>query len=357
MSAARSVVLSVVSAGWVSTFQDLGRVDAERLGVPAGGAADQHSAAIANILVGNPRTATLIESLGGVLSLTPSHDVLVAVTGTPAEVTVDGVAAEQWAPFVVPAGHLLSIQGAHTGARSYVAINGALTAARFLGSAAPDARMGFAQTVPTGAQIELLSGFRGFRRTFFEQSLFRFPVPIPALGEHPWTIDLVASELTDAVPGLRTLMANARYRVTDRSNHVGLRLDGPVLHPEGEDEIVSHGVPIGAVEIPHGDELILLGRYRTLTAGYPIAGFATRVAQSLLGQAGPGRELRFRWVDRGAARRRLAELENRLVALEDSVGQAFRAAGLGLEPASEPINVVPDLADALPSDEINATIF
>lgn len=349
-----SVALLVVSAGWVSTFQDLGRVDAERLGVPAGGAADQHSAAIANILVGNPRSATLIENLGGVLSVVPSGDVLVAVTGTPAEVTVDGVAAELWAPFVVPAGHLLSVHGAHTGARSYLSINGVMAAPRFLGSAAPDARMGFAQSIGAGQEIELVSAFHGFPRTFFEQSLFRFPVPVPALGDHPWTIDLVPSDLTDAVPGLRALMANARYVVTDRSNHVGLRLDGPVLHPEGEGEIVSHGVPIGAVEIPHGDELILLGRYRTLTAGYPIAGFATRTAQSLLGQAGPGRELSFRWVDRGAARRRLAEVENRLVALEESVAQAFRASGLGLEPASEPINVVPDV---LPDDEINATIF
>ena len=37
--------LRITSVGWVTTFQDLGRRDTERLGVPTGGAADQYSAA------------------------------------------------------------------------------------------------------------------------------------------------------------------------------------------------------------------------------------------------------------------------------------------------------------------------
>jgi biotin-dependent carboxylase-like uncharacterized protein len=353
----RDVRLTVASAGWVTTFQDLGRRDAERLGVPAGGAADQNSATIANILVGNGRNAAMIESMGGELSVIPSHDVLVAVTGTPAGVTVDGGRVEQWAPFVVPAGHLLSIHAAHSGSRSYVAVNGVIDAPRFLGSVAPDARMGFTQTITAGMEINVVSGFAGFRRTFFEQSFFRFPVPVPSFPEHAWTVDLVESSLTNSVPGLRTLVECSRYVVSPRSNHVGLRLDGPVLHPQGDTEIVSHGVPIGAIEIPHGDELIVLGRYRTLTAGYPIVGFASRMSQSMLGQVSPGRELAFRWIDRSAARRRLAEFENRLEALEDSVKHAFRAAGLGLEPAGAPMNVLPDAIDALPDRPINATIF
>ena len=53
-----TVALDITSTGWVTTFQDLGRRDTERRGVPTGGAADQHSAAVANLLVGNARGAT-----------------------------------------------------------------------------------------------------------------------------------------------------------------------------------------------------------------------------------------------------------------------------------------------------------
>ncbi len=49
----QAVTLTISEAGWLSTFQDLGREDSEYMGVPCGGAADQHSAAVANILVGN----------------------------------------------------------------------------------------------------------------------------------------------------------------------------------------------------------------------------------------------------------------------------------------------------------------
>jgi allophanate hydrolase subunit 2 len=301
----RQVTLRVASTGWVTTFQDLGRRDAERLGVPAGGAADQEAAAVANVLVGNGRTAALLESMGGRLAIIPSHDVLVAVTGTPADVALDGTPVYQWGPVVVSAGQELSISGARGGARSYLAVNGALRVERFLGSAAPDARMGFPQTIAADQLIELRTGFRGFPRAFFDQSLFRLPVPVPSYDAPLWRIDLVPGALADRMPAARTLMERSRYTVTDRSNHVGLRLDGPVVHPEDDSEIVSHGVPIGAVEIPHGDELIVLGRYRTLTAGYPIVGFATRRAQSLL------------------------------MALEDAVASAFSAAGLrtGADPA------------------------
>lgn len=322
------VRVNITDTGWVTTFQDLGRGDSERLGVPTGGAADQHSAVVANLLVGNPRGATLIESLGGELALVPDAEVLLAVTGAPAEVTVDNVRVEGWTPIVVPAGHEVRIADVRLGSRVYVAMNGSIQTQTFLGSAAPDARMGFGQVLTRGSYATLDSEFHGFRHDFFDQSLFRLPVPVMRFADGAWTIDAIQSDQIGAIPGIRDLIAESTYAVTDRSNHVGLRLNGPVLHPESEDEIVSHGVPIGALEVPHADELIVLGRYRSLTAGYPIVGFVTRSAQSTIGQAGPGRELRFRWVDREDAVREHARRENELRTLERAAADAFNSLGL-----------------------------
>jgi 5-oxoprolinase (ATP-hydrolysing) subunit C len=323
----RTVELSVTDTGWLTTFQDLGRRDSERLGVPTGGAADQRSATVANLLVGNPADAVLLESMAGEVALVPARDVLVAVTGAPAVVTVGGAHADSWTPLIVPAGSEIRVAGAPFGMRSYLAVAGALRAERFLGSAAPDARMGFAQKVARGSRILVDSPFDGFARTGFPTELFRLPVPRTDLADGPWTIDVVDAPASTTVRGIRELIAESTYTVTDRSNHVGLRLNGPVLHPEDDTEIVSHGVPIGALEVPHADELIVLGRYRSLTAGYPIVGFATQTSLAVLGQAGPGRELRFRWVDRDeAVRSRLAE-DLALRALRDAVGSAFEALG------------------------------
>ena len=322
----RTVGLDITRTGWVTTFQDLGRHDTERRGVPTGGAADQHSAAVANVLVGNPRDATLIENLGGELAFVPDSDVLVAVTGAPCRVTVGGAPAASWSPVVVPAGQEIRVRAnVALGARNYLAVSGVLTAETLLGSTAPDARMGFTQNL--GERVLLESGFRGFRHSHFTPPLFRLPVPVLPCAEGPWLVDVVQSYGARSIPGVRELIAESSYLVTARSNHVGLRLDGPVLHPDTDTEIVSHGVPIGALQIPHADELIVLGRYRSLTAGYPIVGVASRASLPLLGQAGPGRELRFRWVDRETSVRRSAEQESELRVLERATTEAFGALG------------------------------
>ncbi|MET7572008.1 allophanate hydrolase [Streptomyces sp. NPDC005492] len=323
-----TVGLDVTSSGWVTTFQDLGRRDTERRGVPTGGAADQHSASVANLLVGNPREATLVESLGGELALVPDADVLLAVTGAPARVTVEGAPADSWSPLVVPAGQEIRVRAdMNRGTRVYLAVNGVLTAQTLLGSAAPDARMGFGQFLTQGERLLVETEFGGFGHRLFDPPLFRLPVPVPRFDDGPWVIDVVASHGIRTIAGIRELIEDSTYVVTPRSNHVGLRLDGPVLHPDTDTEIVSHGVPVGALQIPHADELIVLGRYRSLTAGYPIVGVASRASLSLLGQAGPGRELRFRWTDQETSLRQLARREAEVRALGHAAAEAFGALG------------------------------
>lgn len=295
-----SARLRVHSTGWLTTFQDLGRRDAEVLGVPTGGAADQFAAMVANILVGNRREAPLIETMGGVLEISPSVDVLVAFAGAPAQTTIGGVPTRSWTPVVVPAGTRLRIANPPLGSRTYLAIQGELVADRFLGSVAPDARMGFGQVIAADSSVELQTHFTTLEMGAFPTEFFRLPVPVRQFAKGPWTIDVVRTSEGERSAWLHDLIESSEYTVTDRSNHVGLRLEGPIRHPGGE-EIVSHGVPIGALEVTHSDELIVLGRYRTLTAGYPIVGVATTDSLSLLGQAGPGRTLRFRWVERQQA--------------------------------------------------------
>jgi allophanate hydrolase subunit 2 len=135
------------------------------------------------------------------------------------------------------------------------------------------------------------------------------------------------------VEGIHELLAQSAYTVGPNSNHVGLRLAGPVRHPEGLGEIVSHGVPVGAFEIPHGDELIVLGRYRTLTAGYPIVAFAATADLPLLGQAEPGRHLAFRWISREQSVERLRAQDAALRLLEQRSNTALEALGVPLDGA------------------------
>ncbi|MDI2034167.1 biotin-dependent carboxyltransferase family protein [Paenarthrobacter nitroguajacolicus] len=327
-AAERTITLKVRESAWLATFQDLGREGSEALGVPCGGAADQHSAAVANILVGNPRSATSVEIMGGRFSFTTSKPLLIAVTGAPADVTVNGSKVSMWEPVCVPAKGRVVVANARGGMRNYLAFSGTLVTEQFMGSAAPEARMGFPQQITAGQHLELRTSYAGFEHPYLTQPLFRLPVPIPSFEQSLWSIDIVEGPETDAAVGIRELLASREYTVTAKSNHVGLRLDGPVVHPDGLGEIVSHGVPIGAFEIPHGDELIILGRYRTLTAGYPIVAFATKASLPLLGQARPGQRMTFRWVTQEQAVDRQHEAQRLLNVLESRVQSLFGAIDL-----------------------------
>lgn len=59
-------------------------------------------------------------------------------------------------------------------------------------------------------------------------------------------------------------------------------------------EVLSRGVPIGAVEVPAGDELLVLHRGRGVTAGHPVLAVVTATGLSALGQVRPGQSLTFR---------------------------------------------------------------
>ncbi|BAK34999.1 hypothetical protein MLP_19850 [Microlunatus phosphovorus NM-1] len=125
-------------------------------------------------------------------------------------------------------------------------------------------------------------------------------------------------------------------RVGPSSNHIGLRLgrtdQGPIPHRQTRTEVLSRGVPIGAVEVPAGDEILILHRGRGVTAGYPVLAVVTTVGLSRLGQARPGDTVRFRPVSTATA---IADLRRQQAHLHD-VGTRVRTAFTSLASLNSP---------------------
>ncbi|EFL30079.1 allophanate hydrolase subunit 2 [Streptomyces viridochromogenes DSM 40736] len=285
--------LTVRTAG-ITTVQDLGRVGRSRYGLPVGGAADQHSARVANVLCGNDEHAPLLEITALDFACVPSADILVAVTGAPADVSVEGAARPMWEPVPVRAGDTLRVTGIRQGLRVYLAVLGSFTADYLQGSCAPDTILGFGPALRDGAELSLRRTCPAFDHPYSRIPLFRLHAPVPAFPS-TWTIDVTdgpdRAEFADTAPRL----FDAPFTVSPQSNHIGLRLRGERLPRRvTEGEVLSRGVPIGAVEVPAGDELLVLHRGRGVTAGYPVLAVVTATGLSALGQVRPGQTIRFR---------------------------------------------------------------
>jgi allophanate hydrolase subunit 2 len=102
------------------------------------------------------------------------------------------------------------------------------------------------------------------------------------------------------------------FRVSPRSDRVGVRLDGEPIEHAGPADIDPEGVVTGAIQVPGDGQPIILGPDRPVTGGY--AKIATVIAADLgrIAQARPGDTLRFVAVTLDEARAAWRERERAL---------------------------------------------
>lgn len=319
---ATTVELSVLRAGYAEV-QDLGRPGLGGAGIPPRGAADQSAARTANVLVGNREDAPLVEITGSELALRAPVALLVAATGA-AQIEVDGHRQPAWETLVVPPGAVLTVRVSGDGFRAYLAVNGALETPAVLGSVAPDPLLEVGTRPATGDILRVESRFTRIPGGPLGP-VFRFGLAAPSYADR--TIRVTAGPDLGRL-GEDTRALEREFRVLPDSDQVGLRLAANIALSEAG-EIVSRGVPVGAVEVPPSGELLVLLRGRLVTAGYPVVAVVTTESLDRLGQLRPGTSLRFALCDVATARDLLRRQVAARSALAGRVRQAFATSGIG----------------------------
>lgn len=128
------MAVKVITPGLSTSVQDLGRPGHYHVGIPESGGMDRFATRIANLLVGNPPGAALLEAtfMGPELEFT--QDAVVAVTGGELPPKLNGEERPTWESFAVKAGDRLSFGYLKGGARAYIAISGGIDVPVVLGS-------------------------------------------------------------------------------------------------------------------------------------------------------------------------------------------------------------------------------
>lgn len=315
----------------LSCLQDLGRHEGSRIGQMTGGALDQYSAAMANTLVAGCPDAPLIELVAHDFAATTDTDLLVAVTGADADVTIDGRPQPQWEPIFWPAGTQLALTRIRAGLRVYLGIRGSVRTPSLLGSCAPDTVLGFGTTLAAGEVCQVDVDRLAVDQPWFGIPYFRLGARPHRFAGH-WDIPVTDGPDIAEFGNTADRLHDHDYTVGASSNHIGLRLgradQGPIPHRQTSGEVLSRGVPIGAVEVPAGDEILVLHRGRGVTAGYPVLAVVTTVGLSRLGQARPGDAVRFRPVSTTAAIADLRAQQVHLHQIGTRVRTAFASLGI-----------------------------
>lgn len=114
-----------------------------------------------------------------------------------------------------------------------------------------------------------------------------------------------------AEEGIHTFLTS-EYSVSHQADRMGYLLTGPrIQHQKGAD-IVSDGIPLGAIQVPgDGLPIILLADRQTI-GGYTKIAVVISADISHLAQAKPGDTIRFRQVSENQALEALKEYEQKL---------------------------------------------
>jgi biotin-dependent carboxylase-like uncharacterized protein len=285
-----SALLEVVATGPLATVQDLGRPGYAHWGVSRSGAADRASARLAQRLVGNAETAAGIEVTFGGLRLRATADTVVALTGAPCPVWVEGEPAATHVATTVPAGGELALDTPETGLRTYLAVRGGLEVTPVLGSRATDVLGGLGPAVlAEGDRLPVGEASRPLPPV--DRAAVRTPPP----GEVELRVRLGPRSdwFTEAA---RRRLVEEVFTASSDSNRIGVRLEGPTLERAEDDELASEGLVRGAIQVPPAGPPTLFLADHPVTGGYPVLAVVVDEDVDLAAQLRPGQQLRLRTV-------------------------------------------------------------
>lgn len=300
---AGTTLLEILDPGPQSLIQDLGRPGLGDLGVSASGAADTRSFAQANRLVGNSPQCAVIENLMGSLSLKAHGDVVLAVSGASATISVDPVEGDDFhgerepamdAPFALLAGETLKLTPAGNGLRSYLAVRGGIDVPQVLGSRSTDSMSGIGPAALARGTMLAVGAIHGAHVVGNPEPS---PLPLPdAEGVYNLRISPGPRDDWFDAAGLARLTGQI-WTASAESNRVGIRLalgnGATPLERTRAGELASEGVAAGALQVPPSGLPVLFLADHPVTGGYPV--IAGVIADDLpaAAQLPPGAAIRF----------------------------------------------------------------
>lgn len=284
--------ITVLKPGLQTTIQSRPRTGLLHMGIPASGAADPLSMALANKLVGNDWDAPALEAtlLGPTLRF--DAPCAFAIAGAQAAVTLDGRSVTSHETVFANAGDELATGSTEKGARLYIAIAGGLVADEVLGSPSTCllAALGGMQGRALEAGDELRSRSASVPEKLRTPDEFRPPVL------SGWALRACASAETHQLgSNSRAQLFDTNWTVSRRADRMGLQLDGPTLDVTSDGRMASAPVFPGTVQCPESGSPYLLSVDAGTVGGYPRIAQVARADRHLLGQLRPGDHVRLLW--------------------------------------------------------------
>ena len=307
------MAITVIRSGMLTTVQDLGRRGHRAAGVPLGGAMDAMALRVVNLLVGNAEDAAALEFTLMGPELVFTADTTLAMGGG------DFGGVPRWQPVRVRAGERVKFGAARTGCRGYLAVAGGLDVPVVLGGRGTYLRAALGglegRALRDGDELRAAAVSRQMvDRWHLDERM------LPSYSAAP-TVRIVRGAQAGEFDGALT---TAGFKVTSKSDRMGVRLAGPAVVRRDAGELVSATVAPGTVQVPpDGQPIVLMADAQTI-GGYPQIAHVISVDLPLVAQLKPGDTLRFREVTLEAAHQLILDRARALALLREGLAEKMR---------------------------------
>jgi len=285
--------MMIFEATAFSSLQDLGRAGLQNQGIGESGAMDRMALRVANSVLGNPESFSVIEITMGGTRIRILDAQWFALTGADLSARLNGQEFPLCRPVFTPANSVLELQKPLRGCRAYLAVQGGFAVDPILGSVATDVRAGLGGLDGQWLKRHDRLAYNCRVQHIGRQVNWHTSYANPAF-EEPGPLRLIPDRLWHGLSKTERLRVLAHeWHIAPDSDRMGMRLAETLPHQYPEESMLSSAVAFGSVQIPPDRRPIILGADRQTTGGYPLLGTLASISHSALAQLKPGDSTRF----------------------------------------------------------------
>ncbi|WMI67540.1 biotin-dependent carboxyltransferase family protein [Mangrovimonas sp. YM274] len=279
-------MIKVLKSGLYTSVQDLGRFGQASFGVPMSGVMDMQSAKFANVLLGNPEHAAVLEitMVGPELEFTEATSI--CIVGAEMSPKVNGAAVKNNMAINVFKGDRLTFGRLQKGMRCYLAVLGGVQTESVLGSRSMYWPVTLQSRLEKGDELKLVEMKK---HSLERHAVVRFDDSY-VVSE---TLEVFEGpEFNELSKEQQTILFSKTFTISNHNSRMAYQLNETLQN--SLNAIITAPVLPGTVQLTPSGQLIVLMRDCQTTGGYPRVLQLTEASINSLAQKTTGNTIRFR---------------------------------------------------------------
>ena len=326
--------IRILKPGLMTTIQDLGRYGYQRYGMVVSGAMDTYSMRLSNIVVGNNENEGVFEITLTGPELEIKKGNLIAITGADLSPTINGKRIPMNRPVYLKENCILKFGVCVNGCRSYLSVAGGMDIPYIMGSKSTYLRGKIGgmegRALKKGDLINICEKSSMSRKII--EKLPKDKIN-PMISYPKWYVenytpnnskglcikifeDRQYGELSDES---RYAFLNSQFNISNKSDRMGYRLQGPKLKLKRKIEMISGEISFGTIQLPQDGNPIILLADRATAGGYPKIAHVAACDIPKLVQLKPGEKIKFNKITFSEAERLYLNNELNLEKIKKSI--------------------------------------